>query len=65
MKELHNLPVYAEHVSGVGKYVEYECVVSGKGLSAKGRHLLFLIVSGSFIFPHLRWTLDLLIDVYC
>lgn len=52
MKELHSLPVYAEHVSGVGKYVEYECVVSGKGLSAKGRHLLFLIVSGSSIFPH-------------
>ena len=40
MKELHNLPVYAEHVSGVGKYVEYECVVSGKGLSAKGWHLI-------------------------
>ena len=40
MKELNTLPVYAERVSAVGKYTEYECVVSGVGLSAKGRHLL-------------------------
>lgn len=43
MKELNTLPVYAERVSAaMGKYTEYECVVSGMGLSAKGRHLLSL-----------------------
>ena len=40
MKELNTLPVYAERVRAVGKYTEYECVVSGMGLSAKGRHPL-------------------------
>ena len=36
MKEQHCLPVYAEAVESVGKYTEYICVVSAKGLSAKG-----------------------------
>lgn len=46
MKELNTLPVYAERVSAVGKYTEYECVVSGMGLSAKGRTSL-VTVQGS------------------
>ena len=36
MKEQHCLPVYAEGVESVGKYTEYICIVSAKGLSAKG-----------------------------